>query len=1231
MHLRDPEQLGDEPLYCEVDHESILYSGSEDDYYEAPETRRLRIEAKAVQFLNGNVPYLLSARLQGPFDKSSWTNPWKSKRAERQNNSCRASGQRAVETVEAARADVIDNAADDLPDTQRTNLYPLPSPETTNPPSDKKVPRLDESEHDWIQEWRNEVEESSTPADPFRTFHHKTRPDASSTKKRPANEEWLRKDEPKKRKSVKPMSSPPAESPSRAAAEARSRRTGRYSSVLTHSAPHSSAYYEDVVVQQDAMFSSFVTSGAAKGPETIPDLARRSRILFYAERISDEEFESSEDELSIPSITPTGRAARSSARKSLSPDYSPSRRRKQTNQAKNLKSQGVGGNGDGGIIIPVPVDVRQPLDVRSNTPLEAPRATRVSRRVIGHSQQDSSFCFHQIKTKSPVKKGQHLPTKKHDPSGSSVDFSSLQPLDLATIAKSAAHQRRHAHPADLHGHNDKSDPERMTIDSHDHVQSPYDCSHDSGQVEECIDRQKTQPDNARTINSTENSISTHGECEISEAEPWSQRIEDVLQDSPKADVDVSNAEWSTYINTQDLAIMSPGPLSQNQGYEETAFMAQETSDEIDSDWATVVDIQDLAMSGPASSAAAKVDGYPPVFEQGPNDRSDTEWSTFLSFLDRPATSLQQSESSVLTRGALDGVSEYESESEWSTCFSGSSQSDSEQTGNTCHEPSSADVVVLREKSPQASSTSTVAVHTQAQEAGSLSQDNSPTDISPYAVAGTMAVESNTEVFDVTSAKAGESDPSVLAECASLEEEQKIGGCCEAGQNQNFPVLVRNTDPVAERTANASQAESWGPPECEMVDLNTPERGANVLCTDAFISADTIIPSMKSQLLQSPWTKDGALDALLQATPADGSSIVSEKCPGSEPLQEQSPWFKEHLETPAQRLQANKFNTAVSEAESSDLSTLAGRALALAVTPQTPWMGDKLPHPDFSLSVKRFSDFMKPSPIKKRASPKQSILRSPSRGSNILFKTSAPSRSQRRVTFAPLPGEGANSSEDPGTQDSSSGYVEEDISYFDHDGEKTTTVRVTRPATRPASPPPCDASSTEGGKIPDHDHKFAKHFEAMSKRNKDPLQRVPRLLPSDSPKVNSSQDVGAMAEAFIQASQTRRKGLELNTASTGSPARASSNCSAIDSQATAFCAEGLQEEQENTAPVDDVSAVLDNLDDFLDNTWGMNLSMDEAAQDVEPGFQQTASNQSLKSASNTRGDPICTLDFNVWAD
>lgn len=87
-----PDNFCDEPIYCEPPHnpDEVLYHGSDDEAYNSPTERRLRFETQAGRFLEGKPVFLLSASLRGPFDRESgWVNPWRSKSTSREKSARR--------------------------------------------------------------------------------------------------------------------------------------------------------------------------------------------------------------------------------------------------------------------------------------------------------------------------------------------------------------------------------------------------------------------------------------------------------------------------------------------------------------------------------------------------------------------------------------------------------------------------------------------------------------------------------------------------------------------------------------------------------------------------------------------------------------------------------------------------------------------------------------------------------------------------------------------------------------------------------------------------------------------------------------------------------------------------------------------------------------------------------------------------------------------------------------
>lgn len=1290
MQLTDPEQLGDEPLYCEADHSSVYYSGSEDDYYEAPETRRLRIETKAVQFLNGNIPYLLSARLQGPFDKNSWNNPWRSKRIQKRADYRGSPPKQLAPTVEATRDDAVEKAVvSDLSGTQRTSLYPLPSPGTTNPPSARKNLFLEDGDYNRIKKWRETVKGISATKDPFWTSHQNASPHISRIKKRAPDEEWLHKRELKKRKSRDMLTSPPTVSPSQGAAKLRSKRSSRRSSLMLRSAPGSSTQEDELAVNLGDGSSSLDTSRLESLPETTAGLSRVVRNSQSSiRRVVYHDPESSEDELSMPSTTPSGRAARSLAGTSISPNNAPSRRKKLAKRAKDLASCDVREQPD-----EETVELRHPEKYQTSAhqcpALDKPKrpAEDVPKRAHGLSQHDNSFYFHHTRARSFAEKQEPQRLTKHR-------TSSPAPGRLLLRHEAAAFTTSDAdRGCDDHRAEDNQIPvplhsgDRMIVDTNDTQQESYESMESLGtdDIEHKDNHEDTtetegKPDSeARsnvvtenqsvdeicvthapqiankpqlggldkliiesnpgesTCNHTEDSsiVSTYDKSQSIQADAAPDGVGTLQQITPVDDVDASDLEWRTYINTQDLSTTSVMTGTECEGMEGVQAVVQGPKDEndSDSDWVTTVDTQDLPTVSPDPNATVE-NHSSPVVEQGPSETSNPEWLTFLDIQNESATHNQHTGGPVIGQEAMDVDVQTESNSEWSTIMSPSSQLSIEQTGNTSHEPVQPDAPMPNEK----------ATHGSVECIIDDAYTEAPIEVDP-SHKETIPIESLRNILVDNSALVKES---ILEGIQTVKEDndaliQKTAGVSvsgaqpeysekvEAHPNQEKEVSSTNVCVIDETASGPERVQSERLCEGEADGVLQPsEISLKVASTVADSSImDETNAGIEPQQLQSPWTKEGVLDVQTISTPITYSGTMDETTAIIEPPQIQSPWGGMELLIPA--TQAAPSNDTPLKLSSSNLITFAGKALVFSETPQTPWVGERLPSPDFSLSVKRFSDFMELSPIKQRASSNGSILRGSNTRSGVLFKTPAPTKPKRCVTFAPLPGaEEANNVEPDGKNDDQA-YVEEDVSYSDLEGKKTATVRVTRMTTRAASPPPRDANSAEAGELPDHDHKFSKHFEAMSKRKNAPRE-TPRLLPSDSQQTDGSQDVAAMAEAFIQASQTRKMGLDQDGAPTEDPIQSCTKSLSAEKHLTSMLGDRL-EGQENIEPVDDVSAVLDNLGDFFDSTWGVNVSMDEGLDKEITAQQQAqaASSQDLRQTLDSVGDPMWASNINVWAD
>ncbi|OAQ88948.1 hypothetical protein VFPFJ_07413 [Purpureocillium lilacinum] len=176
---------------CDVD--DIYYHGSEDEDYDSPTTRRQRYEAAGQRFLDGSVPFLLSASLQGPFDKESgWTNPWRSKQ--------RVHSGAALFAVTKDSLPLTWHAAEEAELSESDLECHLPSPESLKQaPVTEKHPHLEDEALSMIQDWRTSIHLQSPSRDSFWAAS-KAQITASAKKRRARESEWLKRVASKKRK-----------------------------------------------------------------------------------------------------------------------------------------------------------------------------------------------------------------------------------------------------------------------------------------------------------------------------------------------------------------------------------------------------------------------------------------------------------------------------------------------------------------------------------------------------------------------------------------------------------------------------------------------------------------------------------------------------------------------------------------------------------------------------------------------------------------------------------------------------------------------------------------------------------------------------------------------------------------------------------------------------------------------------------------------------------------------
>lgn len=1242
------DDVGDEPIYCEAHDDHIEYSGSDDDYYEAPQHRRLRIEAKAVQFLNGHVPYLLSATLQGPFDNESWNNPWKSKRAQREAHNRRSQSPRSMSEVGATKRHGSGRTSDDLPNTQRTSLYPLPSPETTNPPSPRKNALLDETEYSRIKTWREAVKSVPVTKDPFWASRQSETQDTRIARKRPADGNWLHTRGSKKSKLPETRTSPLAASPSQTAARTRRNQASRPSASKTTSAP-GSLHHEDMQLP--------VTTRGLLQPAPSSQHSKR-RLAFLESDVS-------EDELSMPSTTSPFDISRYSTRKSLSPTKHLSLGQQNRADSQNSTSQSPGGQPSGEqLVLEQLQDSCLSTSQRSGMDMAKSLADNAARRALAESQQDDSFHFH-AKRKLSAEQTQAIP-----PSTRLLDKTTtiLPPAQIRVPASTDNSTRGcgHGHleadngvalactgsqtkPTTTDGQDSIS-----VLDAEDGLDRRFQVGTNDGSDSRCqvesLQRNESGP-GLGSIRDQQHGASKQlqHETDESHAHSGSDRSTNVCtqelspvslhldprpveiatvsaNDAPRHTLamdgaDASNSDWSTYINTQDLTNTSERSLWAAGIAEHVETSSQDNHDVTDPSWATLADTHDQTATTAQEEMLSEVVHGIEIVEQDPHDVSDSEWLTFAVTQDQSASQSKQNDDTEDKQKQVADIDankqggqrpadedSVESDLDRASYMSGVPH----RLGHTSPGPVQIGAVDPGLKFSQVSVGAIIDAY---------AEEDQPSNETEYSMEGSSKTESLRHSIG--------SSPSRRKQKASEPEVRPSQNSCESAGALEGPVtsIARRHDDErnvpqqdqAEDISSTTLDETTASTESQMShSLQTPRTHPSVMAD--FDGAHGTAATVHSRKPQSPW--HGENNPQNSGARMKISDILNDAIPNLEETAAQSPWTKESMEPP---LRAASSNEATLDQNPASLSLLAGEATPSSETPQTPWVGDKLPSPNLSMSVKRFSDFMGPSPTKKRFSSNGSILRGSAMRSRVLFGTPVPEKPKRRVVFAPLPGEEEADSADVNMNDENEVFVEEDVSYLDVKGNKTSSIRVVRPMARASSPPPSQVHTGNADELPDFDHKFARHFEMMSKRSTVTAKRTPRLLPSDSQPTNASQEVGAMAEAFIEASQTRRKTAELAKTETHGNFRKDDPCAAGHFSPVA---KNLIEEQENAEPADEVSAVLDNLSDFLDNTWGFDMSMDVCADEETPAQQQA---KPAVGRFDDAGDPLLAMEVNVWAD
>ncbi|KAG6117607.1 hypothetical protein E4U13_000944 [Claviceps humidiphila] len=184
---------GDDFIYYEsyCERQDIFYEGSDDEEYQCPSERRLRYEAAGQRFLNGQIPTLISASLEGPFDSATgWTNPWTSKRnkavvtktKDRTRSEQRASQRSSTKVHRTQQSTFLPSAGE----------CHLPSPESLKQaPQSQDCSFLRTEKLATVKRWQEKLDNAPSDHDSF-WDGDKSNLSPSVKKRRASGAEWLK-------------------------------------------------------------------------------------------------------------------------------------------------------------------------------------------------------------------------------------------------------------------------------------------------------------------------------------------------------------------------------------------------------------------------------------------------------------------------------------------------------------------------------------------------------------------------------------------------------------------------------------------------------------------------------------------------------------------------------------------------------------------------------------------------------------------------------------------------------------------------------------------------------------------------------------------------------------------------------------------------------------------------------------------------------------------------------
>ncbi|KAI0181814.1 hypothetical protein GGR52DRAFT_526386 [Hypoxylon sp. FL1284] len=197
-------RLDPEPIYCAApsptNPDDVICLGSDEELDEpAKVAKRLRYEAQALRYLDGQPMHILSASLCGPFDKASgWNNPWLPKQPPTKEPLSEQPQPPAKPLQDAKqqplrRSKRLAEQDEATPDTDNSIRCQLPSPDSNRGSHMMSTP-LETDKHIQIAAWAKEVTYlGKLVKDPFWAPNQMlNQENTGSDRKRPRGKDWLK-------------------------------------------------------------------------------------------------------------------------------------------------------------------------------------------------------------------------------------------------------------------------------------------------------------------------------------------------------------------------------------------------------------------------------------------------------------------------------------------------------------------------------------------------------------------------------------------------------------------------------------------------------------------------------------------------------------------------------------------------------------------------------------------------------------------------------------------------------------------------------------------------------------------------------------------------------------------------------------------------------------------------------------------------------------------------------